>query len=94
MEILESAGSMFFRDHLGIGGNGEVFGDEGMLVYLAAEDQGEFDGAADELIPFQLRLPTGDVATTTPRTVSMPGNGACLPDATLPTTRSLRSVRL
>ena len=39
----------------------EVFGDERMLVYLAAQDQGEFDGAADELIPFQLRLATGDV---------------------------------
>ena len=61
MEVLESAGPMFFRDHLRIGGNGEVFGDERMLVYLAAKDQGEFDGAADEFISFQLGLATGDV---------------------------------
>src|SRR4030095_7475014 len=61
MEVLESAGTMFFRDHLRIGGNGEVFGDQRMLVYLAAEDQGEFDGAADELIAFQFSLATGNV---------------------------------
>ena len=32
-----------------------------MLVYLAAQDQGEFDGPSYELIPFQFRLATGNV---------------------------------
>src|SRR5436309_1051796 len=61
MKVLESAEPVLCRHHLGIGGNREVFGDERMFVYLATQDQGEFDGAADELIPFQLRLATGDV---------------------------------
>src|SRR5437667_352038 len=61
MKVLESTVPVFFRHHLGIGGNGEVFGDERMLVYLATQDQGEFDSTADQLIPFQFRLATGDV---------------------------------
>src|SRR5436190_5424849 len=61
MEVLESARPVFCWHHLRIGGNGEVFGDQRMLVYLPAQDQGEFDGAADEFISFQLRLATSDV---------------------------------
>ncbi len=32
-----------------------------MLVHLAAQDQRELDGAAHQFIPFEFRLPAGDI---------------------------------
>src|SRR5438045_5314931 len=48
VEILESARPMLFRNHLGIGGNREVFRDERMLVYLATQDQRDVARAPHE----------------------------------------------
>src|SRR5205807_7996849 len=45
MEILKSAGPVFCRNHLGNGGDREGFGDERILVYLAASAPGGFDDA-------------------------------------------------
>ena len=47
MEVLKSAGPILRRHHLRIGRDGEVFRDQRMLVYFAAQDEGEFDRAAD-----------------------------------------------
>src|SRR5437868_8698238 len=60
VEMLECARPMPFRNHLSIGGNREVFRDERMFVYIATQDQGEFDGAPDEVIAFELGLSTSD----------------------------------
>src|SRR6185437_15964959 len=61
MEVLESAGPILARYHLRIGGNTEVFRNERMPVHLAAKDQRQLDGAADQFISLKLRLTAGDI---------------------------------